>query len=106
MNGGRTVVDEDAVVAKETRVLQRRHDAAVEVGAHEQECRDTHVTQDAVQVRLPEAAEANLGDVDVAVFDRQLVDYRRPPTAEFENPVSLGRTTSTFLPQHSINCPD
>ena len=76
---GAAVLDQHAAVAEEVRVLQRAQHALVGVDAGEEHRAHAEVAQDAVERRVPEAADAVLVDADVAGLRVQLVDDRGRP---------------------------
>lgn len=63
--GGAAVFEQDAAAAQEVGVLERAHHALIGVHSGEEQGADVEVPQDAVERRVPEAADSILVDAVV-----------------------------------------
>ena len=71
--GATAILDQYAIVSQEMRVGQRMQHALIGVDAAEEQRLDVEVLEDAVQWRIPKAADAILVDLDVAGVRLELV---------------------------------
>jgi hypothetical protein len=82
--GRRAVLEEDAVVAVEIRLLKRAEHALIHVDARKQKRDDAQIAQDAVECSVAKAGHAVFCDVDVFGLGTQFIDDLRRPAAMFQ----------------------
>src|SRR5205807_5204266 len=85
------ILEQETIVAKEERVLQRAIDALIEVDAGKQQRPRAHIAQDTVERRPPKSADLVLIHENVIGAYVKLIEYCGVPAALPQHPSRMTR---------------